>query len=39
MAAAKSPGDRVGDGKVFVLSLDQVYRIRTGEEGVAAIGP
>jgi len=27
----------VGDGKVFVFSLDQVTRIRTGEKGDAAL--
>ncbi len=39
MAAAKSEPGRIGDGKIFVLSLDDVYRIRTGEEGGIAIGP
>lgn len=29
----------IGDGKIFVLDLDQCYRIRTGETGPAAIGP
>ena len=29
----------IGDGKIFVLPLDEVYRIRTGEEGNVAIGP
>jgi nitrogen regulatory protein P-II 2 len=29
----------IGDGKIFVLPLDQVHRIRTGESGSAAIGP
>ena len=28
---------KVGDGKVFVTSLDQAIRIRTGEAGVDAI--
>jgi nitrogen regulatory protein P-II 1 len=28
----------VGDGKVFVFDLEQVLRIRTGEEGPVAIG-
>ncbi len=28
---------RIGDGKVFVLPLDQVVRIRTGETGKDAI--
>jgi nitrogen regulatory protein PII len=27
----------IGDGKIFVLSVDQVLRIRTGETGDAAI--
>jgi len=27
----------IGDGKIFVSSLDAVYRIRTGEEGIGAI--
>ena len=30
---------KIGDGKIFVLPLEDVYRIRTGEEGGAAIGP
>ena len=29
----------VGDGKIFVQSLDRVVRIRTGEEGTAALTP
>lgn len=28
----------IGDGKIFVTSLDECYRIRTGEEGADAIG-
>jgi nitrogen regulatory protein P-II 1 len=28
---------KIGDGKIFVSSVDQVIRIRTGEEGEAAI--
>ncbi len=28
----------IGDGKIFVLSLDECIRIRTGEKGKAAIG-
>jgi nitrogen regulatory protein PII len=28
---------KIGDGKVFVVSLDEVIRIRTGERGEAAI--
>ena len=29
----------VGDGKVFVLPIEKVYRIRTGEEDQAAVTP
>jgi nitrogen regulatory protein P-II 2 len=28
---------KIGDGKVFVQSLEQVVRIRTGETGDAAL--
>ena len=28
---------KIGDGKIFVFELEQVYRIRTGESGEAAI--
>lgn len=28
----------IGDGKIFVSTLDDVIRIRTGEKGEAAIG-
>jgi len=27
----------IGDGKIFVSTLDDVYRIRTGEEGESAV--
>ena len=37
MKAANSGS--IGDGKIFVLPLDECYRIRTGESGGAAIGP
>lgn len=30
--------DSIGDGKIFVISLERVVRIRTGEEGGEAIG-
>ena len=29
---------KIGDGKIFVLDLDRVIRIRTGEEGEVAVG-
>lgn len=28
---------KIGDGKIFVINLDQVYRIRTGETGSEAL--
>ncbi len=30
---------RIGDGKVFVLSVDEVVRIRTGEKGTMPYNP
>ncbi|QDY68888.1 P-II family nitrogen regulator [Qingshengfaniella alkalisoli] len=33
--AAKT--DKIGDGKIFVSTVDQAIRIRTGEEGDAAL--
>ena len=29
----------VGDGKIFVLPVERIYRIRTGEEDQAAVTP
>jgi len=29
--------DRIGDGKIFVSTVDEVVRIRTGETGSAAL--
>ena len=34
-AAAKT--GQIGDGKVFVLPLDDAFRVRTGERGFAAL--
>ena len=28
---------KIGDGKIFVYSIDNVVKIRTGEEGIAAL--
>ena len=36
ITAAAQTG-RIGDGKVWVLSLDEVVRIRTGEQGPEAV--
>ena len=35
MTAART--GKIGDGKIFVMPVDQVYRIRTGEMGTDAI--
>ncbi|MCS7017084.1 MAG: P-II family nitrogen regulator [Gemmatales bacterium] len=38
MEAARSGSQgRVGDGKIFILPLENCYRIRTGEQGPEAI--
>lgn len=38
--AARTPETgQVGDGKIFVLQLEDCVRIRTGERGGEAIGP
>jgi len=39
LKAAKSEPGKIGDGKIFVLPLEECYRIRTGETGSVAIGP
>lgn len=38
-AARTGETGNIGDGKIFVLSLDDAIRIRTGERGTDAIGP
>ena len=35
IAAART--GRIGDGKIFIMPMDEVVRIRTGERGSAAI--
>jgi nitrogen regulatory protein P-II 1 len=35
--AAAARTDKIGDGKIFVSTLDEVIRIRTGEVGAGAI--
>ena len=35
---AAQTGD-VGDGKIFVLPVEKIYRIRSGEEDTAAVTP
>jgi nitrogen regulatory protein P-II 2 len=37
IARAASTG-KIGDGKIFVLDLEQTLRVRTGERDAAAIG-
>ena len=34
---AKAKTGKIGDGKIFVYSLEEVVRIRTGEKGETAI--
>lgn len=34
---AKAKTGKVGDGKIFVISIEDVLRIRTGEKGDSAI--
>ena len=36
--AARTDEGQIGDGKLFVLDLQQAMRIRTGETGEGAIG-
>lgn len=38
-AARTGDTGRIGDGKIFVVPLDDAVRIRTGERGSTAIGP
>jgi nitrogen regulatory protein P-II 1 len=38
-AARTGDAGNVGDGKIFVIPLDDCVRIRTGERGSDAIGP
>ncbi len=35
--AAKTGGGKIGDGKIFVLNLEDATRIRTGERGPDAL--
>jgi nitrogen regulatory protein P-II 1 len=38
-AARSGDTGNIGDGKIFVLPLEDCVRIRTGERGTDAIGP
>src|SRR5258708_28831783 len=38
-AARLGETGQIGDGKIFVLPMEDCVRIRTGERGSAAIGP
>jgi nitrogen regulatory protein P-II 1 len=38
-AARTADTGQIGDGKIFVLPLEDCIRIRTGERGSVAIGP
>lgn len=37
LSAAKHGGGAIGDGKIFILPLEDCIRIRTGERGGSAI--
>ncbi|MFH1075292.1 MAG: P-II family nitrogen regulator [Pseudomonadota bacterium] len=37
MIVQKARTDSIGDGKIFVMSLEEVVRIRTGERGKTAV--
>ena len=37
LGAAKHGEGTIGDGKIFILPLEEVIRIRTGERGGTAI--
>ncbi len=37
LRAAKTGDGKIGDGKIFVLPVEEVIRIRNGERGKAAI--
>lgn len=37
LRAARTGGGAIGDGKIFVLPLEECVRIRTGERGGSAI--
>lgn len=37
MESARHDGGKIGDGKIFVSTLDECIRIRTGERGASAI--
>lgn len=38
-AARSGETGQIGDGKIFIVNLDDCIRIRTGERGGQAIGP
>ena len=38
-AARSGDTGQIGDGKIFVLPMEDAVRIRTGERGSSAIGP
>lgn len=37
--SARTETGQIGDGKIFVVALEDAVRIRTGERGGSAIGP
>jgi nitrogen regulatory protein P-II 2 len=37
LKAAKTGDGQIGDGKIFIMPIEEVIRIRTGERGAGAI--
>jgi nitrogen regulatory protein P-II 1 len=37
LTAKTGPAGQIGDGKIFISPVDEVYRIRTGERGIDAL--
>jgi nitrogen regulatory protein P-II 1 len=37
LTAKTGPTGQIGDGKIFISPVDEVYRIRTGERGIDAL--
>ena len=35
--AALTDGGKIGDGKIFIMPIEEVIRVRTGEKGTEAI--
>jgi len=38
-ASRTEPAGQIGDGKIFILPIEDCVRVRSGERGASAIGP